>query len=181
MNNESECHWDTQTRENNGENTSAQHECFFPLFSSVWISRWNTSSSCSYGFSNELRRNRMFWFIDLNRTSNQADRNWLHVAYVVKIFEEDHQWFSSIVVLCLMLFHRVTQGASRDQMGLCLRLNCSWIINDLRRFKNLRLYKRPALILKPQYREYTVGSLSSAMWWSMFIQIYGVYWLRPAS
>ena len=32
-------HRDIQTRENNGENTSAQRECFCPLFSSVWISR----------------------------------------------------------------------------------------------------------------------------------------------
>ena len=29
--------WDSQTRENNGENTSAQREFFCPLFSSVWI------------------------------------------------------------------------------------------------------------------------------------------------
>ena len=46
-------HQDIQTRENNGENTSAQRECFCPLFSSVWIPRWNTSSSCLHGFSNE--------------------------------------------------------------------------------------------------------------------------------
>ena len=46
------------------------------LFSSVWMSRWDTSSSCSYGFSNESRRNRMFWFADLNRISNQAYRNY---------------------------------------------------------------------------------------------------------
>ena len=32
-----------------------------------------------------------------------------------------------------------------------------------------------------QYREYTVGSLSSAVWCSMFMQIYAVYLLRPAS
>ena len=32
-------HRDIQTRENNGENTSAQRECFCPLLSSVWISR----------------------------------------------------------------------------------------------------------------------------------------------
>ena len=30
-------HRDIQTRENNGENTSAQRECFCPIFSSVWI------------------------------------------------------------------------------------------------------------------------------------------------
>ena len=35
--------------------------------------------------------------------------------------------------------------------------------------------------IQAQYREYTVGSLSSAMWCSMFIQIYAVYWLQPAS
>ena len=32
-----------------------------------------------------------------------------------------------------------------------------------------------------QYREYTAGSLSSAMWCFVFMQIYAVYWLRPAS
>ena len=54
-------HRDIQTRENNGECMSAKRECFCSLFSSVWISRWDTSSSCSYGFSNESRRNRMFF------------------------------------------------------------------------------------------------------------------------
>ena len=34
------------------------------------------------------RRNRMFWFANLNRTSSQSYRN--HFAYVIKIFEEDH-------------------------------------------------------------------------------------------
>ena len=34
---------------------------------------------------------------------------------------------------------------------------------------------------RPQYREYTIGSLSSAMCCSMFMQIYAVYWLRPVS
>ena len=29
-------HRDIQTRENNGENTSAQRQCFCPLFSIVW-------------------------------------------------------------------------------------------------------------------------------------------------
>ena len=67
-------HRDMQTRENN-EYTSAKRECFCPLFSSVWISQWDTSSSCSYGFSNESRRNRMFCFADLNRISYQAYRN----------------------------------------------------------------------------------------------------------
>ena len=39
----------------------------------------------SYSFS------QMFWFADLNRTSNKAYRNkWLDFAYVIKIFEEDH-------------------------------------------------------------------------------------------
>ena len=32
-----------------------------------------------------------------------------------------------------------------------------------------------------QYREQTVGSLCSAMCCYMFMQIYAVYWLRPAS
>ena len=73
MNNKSKCFTggDTQTRENNGEYVNGE---FCPLFSSVWISRWDTSSSCSYGFLNESRRNRMFWFADLNRISNQAYR-----------------------------------------------------------------------------------------------------------
>ena len=60
-----------QTRENNGEYTSAKRECFCPLF-----------SSCSYGFSNESRRNKMFWFADLNRISNQAYRNY-RIRFVV--------------------------------------------------------------------------------------------------
>ena len=64
-------HWDIQTRENNGEDTSTERECFCLLFSSVWISRQETSSSCSYGFSNESRPN-MFWLSDLNRIFNQA-------------------------------------------------------------------------------------------------------------
>jgi hypothetical protein len=38
----------------------------------IWISRWDTSSSCLYGFSNESRRNIMFSFADLNRILNQA-------------------------------------------------------------------------------------------------------------
>ena len=75
-------HRDIQTRENNGEYTSAKSKCFCPLFSSVWISRWDTSSSSSYGFSNELRRNRMFWFADLNRISNQVYRN-CRIRFVV--------------------------------------------------------------------------------------------------
>jgi hypothetical protein len=29
-------------------NTSAKRECFHTLFSSAWISRWDTSSSCLY-------------------------------------------------------------------------------------------------------------------------------------
>jgi hypothetical protein len=52
--------------------TQAKRECFHTLFSSVWISRWDTSSSCLYGFSNESRRNRMFSFADLNIILNQA-------------------------------------------------------------------------------------------------------------
>ena len=75
-------HRDIQTRENNGKYTSAKRECFCPLFSSVWISRWETSLSCSYGFPNELRRNRMFWFADLIRISDQAYRNY-RIRYVV--------------------------------------------------------------------------------------------------
>ena len=75
-------HRDIQTRENNGEYTSAERECFRSLFSSVWISRWDTSSSCSYGFSNESRRNRMFWFANLNRNFNQAYRNY-RIRFVV--------------------------------------------------------------------------------------------------
>ena len=46
-------HQDIQTQENNGENMSAQCKCFSSLFSSVWISRWSTSLSSIYGFSNE--------------------------------------------------------------------------------------------------------------------------------
>ena len=61
-------HWDIQTRENNGEFTSPRRECFCPLFSN--------------GFSNESRGNRMFWFADLNRISNQAYRNY-RIRYVV--------------------------------------------------------------------------------------------------
>ena len=76
-------HRDIQIRENNGEYTSAKRECFCPLFSSVWISQWETSSSCSYGFSNESRRNRMFWFADLIRISDQAYRNYC-IRYVVE-------------------------------------------------------------------------------------------------
>ena len=75
-------HRDIQTRENNGEYTSTKRECFCALFSSVWISRPGTSSSCSYGFSNESRRNRMFWFADLNRISNQVYRNY-RIRFVV--------------------------------------------------------------------------------------------------
>ena len=37
------------------------------------------------------------------------------------------------------------------------------------------------LMDRPQYREKTVGSPSSAMWCPMFMQIYAVYWLRQAS
>ena len=36
-------------------------------------------------------------------------------------------------------------------------------------------------VSQSQYREHTVGSLSSAMWCSMFMQVYAVYWLRPYS
>ena len=75
-------HRDIQTRENNGEYRSAKRECFCSLFSSVWISRWDTRSRCSYGFSNESRSNRMFWFADLNRISNQAYRNY-RIRFVV--------------------------------------------------------------------------------------------------
>ena len=75
-------HWDIQTRENNGEHTSTKRECFCPLFSKVWISRWDMSSSCSYGFFNELRCNRMFWFADLSRISNQAYHNY-RIRFVV--------------------------------------------------------------------------------------------------
>jgi hypothetical protein len=72
MNNESECFTGISKHEKTMyENTSAKRE----LFSSVWISRWDTSSSCLYGFSNESRRNRMFSFADLNRILNQASRN----------------------------------------------------------------------------------------------------------
>ena len=73
----------------------------------------------------------LFWFTDFKRTFNQAYCNWLDFAHVIKIFE-DHKWFSSIVVLCLMVFDRVIQSASRDQLGLFHWLNDSWIINDLR-------------------------------------------------
>ena len=37
MNNKRVFHRDIQTRENNGENTSTQRECFYALFSSVCI------------------------------------------------------------------------------------------------------------------------------------------------
>ena len=77
-------HRDIQTRENNGEYTNAKRECFCSLFSSIRISRWDTCSRCSYGFSNESRRNRMFWFADLNRTSNQAYRNY-RIRFVVDL------------------------------------------------------------------------------------------------
>ena len=55
MNNESERESeDIQTQENNlYENTSATHSCFHTLFSCVWISLWNTSSSFSYSISIE--------------------------------------------------------------------------------------------------------------------------------
>ena len=73
MNNESECFTGISKHEKTMyENTSAKRECFHTLFSSVWISRCDTSSSCLYGFSNESRRNRMFSFADLNRILNQA-------------------------------------------------------------------------------------------------------------
>ena len=45
------------------------------VFECLDISRRNTSSSCLYGISNEPRRNRLFWFADLNGTSDQAYRN----------------------------------------------------------------------------------------------------------
>ena len=31
----------------------------------------------------------------------------------------------AIIVLCLIVFDRVIQGASRDEMGVCHWLNCS--------------------------------------------------------
>ena len=73
MNNESERFTGTSKHEKIMVNTQAR--VLLSLFSSVWISRSDTSSSCLYGFSNESRRNRMFWFADLNRISNQAYRN----------------------------------------------------------------------------------------------------------
>ena len=83
MNNESECFTGLSKHKKIMVNTRARsRECFGPLFSSVWISQWETSSSCSCGFSNESRRNRMFWFADLNRISNQGYRNY-RIIYVV--------------------------------------------------------------------------------------------------
>ena len=41
-------HRDIQTRENNGENTSAQREYFCPLFSSVWIYPGETLAQVVY-------------------------------------------------------------------------------------------------------------------------------------
>jgi hypothetical protein len=75
MYNESECFTGISEHEKTMyENTSAKRECFHnhTLFSRVWISRWDTSSSYLYGFSNESRPNRMFSFADLNRILNQA-------------------------------------------------------------------------------------------------------------
>ena len=69
-------HRDIQTRENNGENTSAQRECFCPLFSRVFGYPGETRARVFFfGFSNESRRNRMFSFVDLNRIPKEAYRN----------------------------------------------------------------------------------------------------------
>ena len=50
---------------------------FCPLFSSVWIYPGETLAGVVYmaSLSSESRRNRMFWFADLNGISNQAYRN----------------------------------------------------------------------------------------------------------
>ena len=50
-------HRDIQTRENNGENTSAQRECFCPLFSSVWMYPGETLARVVY-MASQMNRDR---------------------------------------------------------------------------------------------------------------------------
>ena len=45
----------------------------------------------------------------------------------------------AIVVPCLMVFDRVIQGASRDQMGLCQWLNYHELLMNLRNLYNVHL------------------------------------------
>ena len=80
MNNESEFFTGISKHEKIMVNIRAR--VFLFIIFECLISRWDRSSSCSYGFSNESRRNRMFWFADLNRISNQAYRNY-RIRFVV--------------------------------------------------------------------------------------------------
>ena len=80
MNNESECFTGISKHEKIMVNTRAR--VFLSIIFECLDIPGGTSSSCSYGFSNESRRNRMFWFPDLNRISNRAYFNY-RIRFVV--------------------------------------------------------------------------------------------------
>ena len=74
----------SETLENNGKTLALRARVFTIVFSCLDYPG-QTLARVVY-----MRRNRMFWFTDLNRISNQAYRNRLDFACVIKIFEEDH-------------------------------------------------------------------------------------------
>jgi hypothetical protein len=94
-----------------------ESECF-TLFSSVWISQWNTRSRCSYITS------------QMNRDVTECFRLLIWIEFLTK-----HNVMKTMKTLVTFIkFHWVIQMASCDQIGDYHWLNCSWIINE---FENI--------------------------------------------
>ena len=117
----------------------------------------------------------LFGQVQLCESAGYLHRKQISVFLILRILEPT--WTTSNILQAS--FYLLYYGTE-----FCMVFNTSCSNNALV-FLTCRIYQTKfslsILLSIPQYREQTVGSLSSAMWCSMFMQIYAVYWLRPAS